>query len=106
QTSRPTCKRRPYDKNTDYLQNVQEHSDNQTYLCGHTEDSQFQDELLTDIPEAITGRNADKWKPSIECELKGFIDNDVYDIVPTPDRVKPIPSHSTFKVKQDQNGNI
>ncbi|KIY48957.1 hypothetical protein FISHEDRAFT_42329, partial [Fistulina hepatica ATCC 64428] len=62
--------------------------------------------LPRDIPDALNGPEKEFWAPSIDRELQGFIDNDVYDVIPILDGVKPITSWPVFRYKVDQNGVI
>ncbi|KAF8574107.1 hypothetical protein K439DRAFT_1293873, partial [Ramaria rubella] len=96
----------PYDQNADYLRKVQEQADNYSTFCGLVEDGQVTETLPRDIPDAVSGRDAEMWKPFIERDLNGFLDNDVYDVMPIPTEVKPILSRTIFKIKRDQHGNI
>ncbi|KAF8580758.1 hypothetical protein K439DRAFT_1356148 [Ramaria rubella] len=67
--------------------------------CGFTREGNPPEALPKNILEAMSGKNSRHWKPSIECELKGFVENDVYDVVKIPDRTIPILSHPVFKIK-------
>jgi hypothetical protein len=71
-----------------------------------TKDRPSEHTLPRTIPEALSGDNAAEWAASIERELKGFRDNDVYDEVPIPEGVKPLPSKPVFKVKHNHLGEI
>ena len=56
--------------------------------------------------EAMDGPNAEQWREGLNEELAGFQENNVYEIVPVPDGVKPIKSKVVPKVKIDEKGNI
>lgn len=58
------------------------------------------------LTEALNGPEAGKWRAALNDELHSLIENDVYDVVPTPKGIKPITSKAVLRIKLDSNGNI
>jgi hypothetical protein len=58
------------------------------------------------LPEAFDGPDAEQWHAALQEELQNLLDNNVYEIVPIPEGVKPITSKPVMQIKFDQNGDI
>lgn len=53
-----------------------------------------------------TGPEAELWTPALNEELENLRANDVYEVVPIPNGVKPVTSKVVNRVKFDANGNV
>ena len=56
--------------------------------------------------QAIESSNSQKWIDAMNEEVKSMKDNDVCDLVPLPEGVKPIGFKWIFKTKKDSKGNV
>ncbi|RXW14669.1 hypothetical protein EST38_g11187, partial [Candolleomyces aberdarensis] len=58
------------------------------------------------LADALLGPDGHHWKRALEEELQSLIDNDVFEVVKTPDGIRPITSKPVLRIKTDSNGNI
>ena len=56
--------------------------------------------------QAIQSSNCQKWINAINEEYKSMQDNDVWDLVPSPEGAKPIGCKWIFKTKRDSKGDV
>lgn len=56
--------------------------------------------------QAMESANSHKWLNAMNEEMQSMKDNDVWDLVPLPEGVKPIGNKWIFKTKRDSNGNV
>ena len=56
--------------------------------------------------QAIQSSNCQKWIDAINEEYKSMQDNDVWDLVPSPEGAKPIGCKWIFKTKRDSKGDV
>ena len=57
------------------------------------------------LGQALQSFNAHKWIDAMNEEMKSVHDNDVWDLVRLPERLKPIGCKWIFKTKRDSKGN-
>ena len=57
------------------------------------------------LRQALQSFNAHKWIDAMNEEMKSMHDNDVWDFVQLPERLKPIGYKWIFKTKRDSKGN-
>lgn len=62
--------------------------------------------LPRNVEEMTTGAEAHLWTPALNEELENLRANDVYDVVPIPDGVKPVTSKVVNRIKLDSNGQV
>ncbi|CAG4958833.1 unnamed protein product [Colias eurytheme] len=77
--------------------------DNNTYLC-------IDGVTLPDVPqtysEAVSCRDGDKWKQSIQEELKAHKQNETWTLVEKPPNVKTIGCKWVFRIKDEPTGHV
>ena len=56
--------------------------------------------------QALQSSNSQNWINSMEEEIKSMNDNDIWELVELPSRVKPIVCKWIFKTKKDLQGKI
>lgn len=62
--------------------------------------------LPQNVHDMKSGPEAHLWTPALDEELENLRANDVYDVVPIPEGVKPVTSKVVNRVKFDSNGNV
>ncbi|CAI7834636.1 unnamed protein product [Closterium sp. NIES-53] len=58
------------------------------------------------LKEALESSDAEKWKKTMESELKSIEENDTWELVELPEGRKAITSKWLFKIKSDADGKI
>jgi len=56
--------------------------------------------------QAMESPNSQKWLNAMNEEMQSMKDNDVWDLIPLPEGVKPIGNKWIFKTKRDSNGDV
>lgn len=56
--------------------------------------------------EAVSGKDATKWKEAMQEEIASLMKNDVWDLVPLPKDRKPITCRWVFKIKTNPDNTI
>lgn len=56
--------------------------------------------------QAMQYTNSEKWTKAMKEEYKSMQDNNVWELIPLPEGVKPINWKWIFKTKQDSNINV
>ena len=65
----------------------------------------MEDDLIN-FHQAIQSSDSQKWIDSMNEDYKSMQDNDVWDLVPLPEGVKPIGCKWIFKTKRDSKGDV
>ncbi|PPQ82476.1 hypothetical protein CVT24_002389, partial [Panaeolus cyanescens] len=87
------------------LQMLENYRDAQFAFAGHASIPHAKS-LPRTIKEALNGPDSKHWREALDDELNSFEENDVKEVVPIPEGVKPITSKIVPKIKFDANGNI
>ncbi|KAF8132647.1 hypothetical protein K438DRAFT_1457963, partial [Mycena galopus ATCC 62051] len=58
------------------------------------------------LAEAFSGPDMHHWQGAFTEEMQNLVDNDVYEVVPTPRGIKPISTKPVMLVKLDSKGGI
>ena len=56
--------------------------------------------------QALESSKSQEWIDAMNEEIKSMKDNDVWDLVPLPEGVKPIGCKWIFKTKRDSKGDV
>ena len=80
----------------DYIVFLQEHE----FDIGAVEDD------LINFRQALESSKSQEWIDAMNKEIKSMKDNDVWDLVPLPEGVKPIGCKLIFKTKRDSKGDV
>ena len=88
------------------LMDSPESEDNKMYFAGILQTGPPNHMLPQNAKEAFKGPDNKCWKPALQEELQNLIDNNVFEVVPTPKGVKPITSKLVFCVKYDTSREV
>ena len=82
-------------------------SDDYVFFLQEPEDeiSMMEDDPIN-FHQAIQSSDSQKWIDAMNEEYKSMQDNDVWDLVPLPEGVKPIGCKWIFKTKRDLKGDV
>ena len=80
----------------DYIVFLQEHE----FDIGAVEDAPI------NFRQALESSKSQEWIDAMNEEIKSMKDNDVWDLVPLPENVKPIGCKWIFKTKRDSKGDV
>jgi hypothetical protein len=58
------------------------------------------------LAEAFSGPNEHRWRGAFAEEMQNLVDNNVYEVVPTPAGMKPISTKPVMRIKLDSKGNV
>src|ERR1700733_14249171 len=76
------------------------------FFAGMAESDLNNRNLPQTYAEAMASANATDWQAAWDSELSSLDANDVYEVVRTPDGIKPITSMPVFRLKMDAHGNV
>ena len=58
------------------------------------------------LHEALNGEQSSRWREAMASEYSSLLKNDIWDLVPPPERKNVVGSCWVLKVKHDQNGSV
>jgi len=64
------------------------------------------DDEPTNYAEAMMDPDSEKWQSAMRFEIDSMGDNQVWNLVDPPDRVRPIECKWIYKKKKDMDGNV
>ncbi|KAJ4713114.1 Retrovirus-related Pol polyprotein from transposon TNT 1-94 [Melia azedarach] len=76
------------------------------FLQEHEVDIGVMEDDPINFRQAIESSNSQKWIDAMNEEIKSIKDNDVWDLVPLPEGVKPIGCKWIFKTNRDSKGDV
>ena len=66
----------------------------------------FENEEPTTYKQALTSKDSKKWLEAMKSVIESLFENQVWNLVDLPERVKPIGSKWVFKLKTDKDGKL
>ena len=76
------------------------------FLLEHEFDIGAVEDDPINFPQALESSKSQEWIDVMNEEIKSMKDNDVWDLVPLPEGVKPIGCKGIFKTKRDSIGDV